>query len=57
MGSPKEKKGVASKVFGSNLFLDSKKARGSCVKPWSLLSKNPSFLEMVHPRGVEPLTC
>ena len=26
MGSPKEKKGVASKVFGSNLFLDSKKA-------------------------------
>jgi hypothetical protein len=54
MGSPKEKKAIASKVFGSNLFLDSKKARGCSLKPWSLLSENPSFLEMVRARGLEP---
>lgn len=36
-GSPTEKKALAQKVFGSNLVLDCKKARGSCVKPWSLL--------------------
>ncbi len=36
-GSPQEKKVLAQKVFGSNLVLDCKKARGSCVKPWSLL--------------------
>jgi hypothetical protein len=42
-GSPQEKKSVASKVFGSNLFFDSKKARGCSVKPWSLLSENTSL--------------
>jgi hypothetical protein len=36
-GSPQEKKVLARKVFGSNLILDCKKVRGSCVKPWSLL--------------------
>ena len=35
-GSPQEKRALAQKVFGSNLVLDCKKARGSCVKPWSL---------------------
>jgi len=47
IGSPKEKKRVASEVFGSNLFLDNKKARGDALKPWSLLSENHSLLEMV----------
>jgi hypothetical protein len=41
-GSPQEKKVLAQKVFGSNLVLDCKKARGSCVKPWSLLGENSS---------------
>ena len=36
-GSPQEKKVLAQKVFGSNLVLDCKKARGYCVKPWSAL--------------------
>ena len=36
-GSPQEKKVLAQQVFGSNLVLDCKKARGYCVKPWSLL--------------------
>jgi hypothetical protein len=34
-GSLQEKMVLALKVFGSNLVLDCKKARGSCVKPWS----------------------
>jgi hypothetical protein len=54
--SPQEKKAVASKVFGSNLFLDSKKARGCSLKPWSLLSENPSLSRMVRPAGIEPTT-
>ena len=41
-GSPQERKVLAQKVFGSNLVLDCKKARGSCVKPWSLLVENSS---------------
>ena len=36
-GSPQQKRVLAQKVFGSNLVLDCKKARGSCVKPWSAL--------------------
>jgi hypothetical protein len=55
-GSSQEKKGAASKVFGSNLFLDSKKARGSCVKPWSALVEFNQTGGMVHPPGVEPGT-
>jgi site-specific DNA recombinase len=55
-GSPQEKKSVASKVFGSNLLLDSKKARGCSVKPWSLLSENNSLSQMVRAAGVEPVT-
>jgi hypothetical protein len=42
-GSLQEKRVLAQKVFGSNLVLDCKKARGCCVKPWSLLvEKSPS---------------
>ena len=55
-GSPQEKKALAQKVFGSNLVLDCKKARGSCVKPWSLLVETSPCGGVVEPRGFEPLT-
>jgi site-specific DNA recombinase len=55
-GSLQEKRVLASKAFGSNLVLDCKKARGSCVKPWSLLVENSSSGGMVRDRGFEPLT-
>jgi hypothetical protein len=55
-GSPQDKKGVASKVFGSNLFLDNKKVRGCSIKPWSFLAENSSH-RMVEPMaGIEPAT-
>jgi hypothetical protein len=40
-GSSQEKKALAAQVFGSNLFLDSKKARGSALKPWSDIVETP----------------
>ena len=55
-GSPQEKKALAQKVFGSNLVLDCKKARGSCVKPWSYLLDNSSNGGMVPATGIEPVT-
>ncbi len=55
-GSPKEKKVLAQQVFGSNLVLDCKKARGSCVKPWSLLVENSSSQLVERAMGIEP-TC
>ena len=54
-GSPQEKKVLAQKVFGSNLVLDCKKARGSCVKPWSLLVENTSTGGVVPTTGLEPV--
>jgi hypothetical protein len=56
-GAPQEKKLLAREVFGSNLFLDSKKARGSALKPWFFLSENSSFLEVVPRLGLEPIFC
>jgi site-specific DNA recombinase len=55
-GSPQEKKAVASKIFGSNLYLDNKKARGYCLKQWSLLVENSSSGGVVPAEGVEPTT-
>ena len=55
-GSPQEKKVLAQQVFGSNLVLDCKKARGSCVKPWSLLVEKSQPGGMVRAAGVEPTT-
>ena len=55
-GSLQEKRVLALKVFGSNLVLDSKKARGSCVKPWSLLVENSSSGGVVRDTGFEPVT-
>jgi hypothetical protein len=54
-GSPQERKVLAQKVFGSNLVLDCKKARGSCVKPWSHLLDNSSSGGMVPTTGLEPV--
>ena len=56
-GSLQEKKVLAQIVFGSNLVLDCKKARGSCVKPWSHLLDNSSSGGMVPTTGLEPVRC
>jgi site-specific DNA recombinase len=55
-GAQHEKKALAQKVFGSNLFLDSKKARGSASKPWSLLLETEFSGGMVPRLGLEPRT-
>ena len=53
-GSPQERKALAKKVFGSNLILDCKIARGSCVKPWSLLVETSQTGGVVRTAGLEP---
>jgi len=53
-GSLQEKRVLAQKVFGSNLVLDCKKARGSCVKPWSALVEFNQTGGMVLQPGIEP---
>ena len=55
-GSPQERKALAAQVFGSNLFLDCKKARGSALKPWSLPVETPFSGGMVGWPGLEPGT-
>ncbi len=52
--SLQEKRDLALKVFGTNLVLDCKKARGSCVKPWSFISETPQTGGVVRARGLEP---
>ena len=53
-GSLQEKKVLAQIVFGSNLVLDCKKVRGSCVKPWSYLLDNSSSRMVERAMGIEP---
>ena len=55
-GSAEDKRGLALKIFGSNLVLDCKKARGSCVKPWSLLVEKTKTIKLVGVTGLEPVT-
>ena len=55
-GSLQAKRVLALEIFGSNLVLDRKKARGSCVKPWSFLFNSSSSSEMVGLLGFEPRT-
>ena len=55
-GSLQEERVLAQKVFGSNLILDCKKARGSCVKPWSALVETSQNGGMVRGAGFEPAT-
>ncbi len=47
-GSLTEKRVLAKKIFGSNLVLDGKKARGEAVKPWAFLADNELSHDMVH---------
>ncbi len=53
-GSLREKRVLALEVFGSNLVLDSKKARGYCVKPWLFLVEHASSSELERVKGIEP---
>ena len=55
-GSPKERETVASEVFGLNLFLNTKKARGYCIKRWSLILENDQTGGVVPAGGIEPPT-
>src|ERR1051326_8468661 len=52
-GSLQEKKALALKMLGSNLVLDCKRARGSCVKPSSLIPENSQTVGIVGPAGFE----
>jgi site-specific DNA recombinase len=47
-GSLTDKKDLAKKIFGSNLCLDRKKARGSAANPWSLIPENSLGDTLVH---------
>ena len=53
-GTFSKKEEFAQEVFGSNLFLESKKARGCATKSWSLLLVAKMVGEMVGTRGLEP---
>jgi hypothetical protein len=53
-GSFSQKKAHTKEVFGSNRFLESKKARGSGSKAWSLLATREHLSDMVPAEGVEP---
>jgi hypothetical protein len=59
-GSSQEKKAIALKGLGSNLFLESKKARGFCMKPWSFLCSPEFLVEVVGERRharIDARTC
>lgn len=53
-GALPEKRVLAQQVFGSNLVLDGKKARGYCLKPWSCLLETRPTGGMVPVVGLEP---
>jgi site-specific DNA recombinase len=53
-GSLSAKKDLAVNVFGSNLFLEGKKARVQALKPWSLLVETTFDGGMVPRPGIEP---
>jgi site-specific DNA recombinase len=55
-GSLLEKRVLAQEVFGSNLILDRKKARGSCVNLWFHLTEKSPCGGMVGWEGLEPST-
>ncbi len=55
-GSLQEKRVLALKIFGSNLVLESKTARGSALKPWSLLVEVPPTGGMVPRTRIELVT-
>ena len=53
-GSPQERKNLAKKIYGSNLVLDAKKARGYCLKPWSAILETSQTGGVVRIAGLEP---
>ena len=55
LGSLPAKRVLAEQASGSNLFLDGNKARGSCVKPWSLLIVSSKTGGLVPTTGLEPV--
>ena len=55
-GSLQERKALAQEIFGSNLLLDTRQARGSASKPWSLLQETRLTGGMVGDEGFEPPT-
>jgi site-specific DNA recombinase len=55
-GSLHERKALAQEIFGSNLILDTRQARGSASKPWSLLQETRLAGGMVGDEGFEPPT-
>ena len=55
-GSLEEQRVLARKIFGSNLYLDRRKARGCATKPWSFIPETSQNSAVVEPRGFEPLT-
>ena len=48
------KKALASKIFGSNLVLENKKACGSALNIWAALSPDSRSLTVVPGEGLEP---
>ena len=54
MQDKQAKKGLALKIFGSNLFLENKKVRGEAQNQWSALRADPTGRSYVPRRGVEP---
>ena len=51
-----DKKVLAQKIFGSNLFLSEKIARGDALIPWAALRAASKFRTLERDRGVEPLS-
>lgn len=48
------KKALVQKIFGSNLFLQTKKAHGIAKKPWTFLAENGACWNFVPLWGFEP---
>ncbi len=54
VGTPNQRRALASEIFGSNLVLDRKKARGEAVNPWSLIRATSRGDTLVPSAGIEP---
>ncbi len=52
-----QKKVLAQKIFGSNLTLNHKIARGNAREPWAALRAAPTSRNWVPPGGFEPPIC
>ena len=48
------KKVLAQKVFGSNLYLENKTARGEGINQWSALRADPTSRKLERVAGIEP---